>query len=96
MVPKKLTTECVVQPIYLFFFLFFPENLVSGLHLNDSLGKRYISLSHKPFMEISDPVILKTVLGALEKKLFKYWYLDHKLIPILPPHPPSPTSPKRG
>lgn len=69
--------------IYLF-FLFFPENLVSGLHLNDSLGKHYISLSPKPFMKISDPVILKTILGAPEKQLFKYWYLDHKLIPILP------------
>ena len=45
----------------IFFFLFLLENLVSGLHLNDSLGKHYISLLPKHFMKVLDPVILETV-----------------------------------
>ena len=51
------------------FFLFLLENLVSGLHLNDSLGKHYISLLPKRFMKVLYPVILETLLGFIEKKL---------------------------
>lgn len=63
---------------------------MSDLHLNDSLGKHYVSLSLKHFIKVLDPIILETVLGPLENKFMKYWYLDYKLIIIFPiPHPLS-------
>ena len=51
----------VSYSLFNFFFLFLLENLVSGLHLNDSLGKHYISLLPKHVMKVLDPVILETV-----------------------------------
>lgn len=79
----------ITYSLFNFFFLFFPENLVSDLHLNGSLGKHYISLSPKHFIKVLDPTILETVLGPLENKFMKYWYLHYKLITIFPiPHSP--------